>query len=313
MSIPKYTFSEEINKELAKLESHLKEKKYNVHTIRQYKNCTGIYLSWLIENNYQASEATYKIVIEFIQLSQQTCSHNQVKRIIIAIKHYYDSLGSPTNPVTGIFIKGHRKSIINDIIDYNQIRESYDNFEAFDDRGKRNKVILSLMFYQALTTEDLHILEPGHIRLKEGRIYIPKHHKINGRILDLDASQMLLLQEYLLVTRPNMLDNVNGYRGGRKVNKISPIIYDKLFFSELGSTNIKASLHHIFRSIKKQYPKIESGKIIRATVIAEWLKSIDIRKVQYMAGHRYVSTTERYNAMNLEELKDSLNRYHPLK
>lgn len=313
MSNPKYTFSDEINKELVKLENHLKEKKYNVHTIRQYKNCTGIYLSWLAENNYQASETTYKIVIEFIQASQQTCSDNQVKRIIIAIKHYHDSIKTPTNPVSGIYIKGHRKSIINDIIDYNQILDSYYKFEALSERGKRNKVILSLMIYQALTTEDLSILEPGHIRLKEGRIYVPKHNKINGRILDLDASQMLLLQEYLLVTRPSMLANVKSYRSGRKPDEINSIIQDKLFFGENGATSIKSSLHHLFRSIKKQYPRIESGKIIRATVIAEWLKTLDIRKVQYMAGHRYVSSTERYNAMNLEELKDSLNRYHPLK
>jgi integrase/recombinase XerD len=311
--VPKYTFSDKIIKELARLEIHLKENKYKIDTIKQYKNCTGIYLTWLDANNYLVAEVTYKVLIDFIQESQQIYSINQVRRIIIAIKHYHDSLDNPINPVTGIFIKGQRKSIINEIINYNHIRESYDKFEALDDRGKRNKVLLSLMIYQALTTEDLHILEPGHIRLKEGKIYIPKHNKINGRILDLDASQMLLLQEYLLVIRPNMLANVNGYRGGRKVNKISPIIYDKLFFSELGSTNIKASLQQIFRSIKKQYPKIESGKIIRTTVIAEWLKTIDIRKVQYMAGHRYVSSTERYNAMNLEELKDSLNRYHPLK
>mgnify|MGYP000907514115 FL=1 len=48
-------------------------------------------------------------------------------------------------------------------------------------------------------------------------------------------------------------------------------------------------------------------------VIAEWLKKIDVRKVQYMAGHRYVSSTERYNGMNLQELKDSLNKFHPMK
>ena len=124
---------------------------------------------------------------------------------------------------------------------------------------------------------------------------------------------MLELQEYLLIVRPRMLANVTSYRNGRKPNKIDPIITEKLFFGERGSDNIKASLYHIFRKVKKKYPRITSGKIIRYTVIAEWLKTIDIRKVQYMAGHRYVSSTERYNVMNLQELKDSLNKYHPMK
>ena len=144
MRKPKYTFSAEIHQELSKLENHLQEKKYNVHTIRQYKNCTGIYLMWLEENNYQAGEMTYQIVIEFIQVSQQTYSMNQVKRIIVAIKHYHDSLGEASNPVSGIYIKGQRRAIINDIIDYRQLKACYDHFEVLDDRDKRNKLILSL-------------------------------------------------------------------------------------------------------------------------------------------------------------------------
>ena len=83
--------------------------------------------------------------------------------------------------------------------------------------------------------------------------------------------------------------------------------------SENGNDNIKQSLYHMFRAIKKTHPKITSGKIIRSTIIAEWLKTKDIRIVQYMAGHRWVSSTERYNVFNLQELKDSLKKHHPLK
>jgi len=72
-------------------------------------------------------------------------------------------------------------------------------------------------------------------------------------------------------------------------------------------------MYHLFRSVKKLNPKISSGKIIRSTVVAEWLKNYDIRIVQYMAGHRWVSSTERYNVANLEELKESLRKYHPLR
>ena len=69
----------------------------------------------------------------------------------------------------------------------------------------------------------------------------------------------------------------------------------------------------MFRGIKKTHPKVASGKIIRSTVIAEWLKTLDVRVAQYMAGHRYVSSTERYQVANLRELKESLKRHHPLK
>jgi len=110
-----------------------------------------------------------------------------------------------------------------------------------------------------------------------------------------------------------MLSNIGAYRSGRKPKKINPIIKEKIFFNESGSKSLKNSMYHLFRSVNKLNPKISSGKVIRSTVIAEWLKGYDIRIVQYMAGHRWVSSTERYNVFNLEELKESLKKYHPMK
>jgi integrase/recombinase XerD len=48
-------------------------------------------------------------------------------------------------------------------------------------------------------------------------------------------------------------------------------------------------------------------------VIAEWTKLHDVRIVQYMSGHKYVSTTERYQATHLEDLQEQLRLHHPLK
>ena len=76
---------------------------------------------------------------------------------------------------------------------------------------------------------------------------------------------------------------------------------------------MKNSLWHMFRAIKKRNPQIRSAKVIRSTVIANWLKTSDIRVVQYMCGHKWVSSTERYNALNLEGLKEQVRKYHPLK
>jgi hypothetical protein len=83
----------------------------------------------------------------------------------------------------------------------------------------------------------------------------------------------------------------------------------RLFFSERGNGNIKNSLYHMFRQIKKMNPKITLGKVIRQSVITEWTKTIGKRQVLYMAGYRCVGSVERYKNYNLE----ALNEYHPLK
>ena len=293
-------------------EKYLRKKKYAIDTIRQTRNYAGVFLEWLEQEGKKVEHIEYQEMTDFIFHLKKEKSVNQTKRIILAARHYYESLNLDRNPASGIHMRGNRKSIINDIIPYAELIELYNSYQILDDRSSRNKVILGILIYQGITTGELQKLEPGHIKLQEGKIYIPGHGKNNSRTLKLEASQLLELQEYLLVIRSRMLKNVKAYRPGRKPVKIDPRINDRLFFSERGDSSIKQSLYHMFRAIKKTHPKVSSGKIIRSTVIAEWLKSYDLRVVQYMAGHRYVSSTERYQAANLKELKESLKRHHPL-
>jgi len=62
-------------------------------------------------------------------------------------------------------------------------------------------------------------------------------------------------------------------------NKLSTVAY-RLYFSERGNGNIKSSLYHMFRQIKKMNTKLKSGKVIRQSVITEWTKTIGIRQVK---------------------------------
>ena len=308
-----YKYKGEIEKQLIEFEKYLRSKKYAVDTIRQTRNYAGVFLEWLEQEGKKVEHIEYQEMTDFIFHLKKEKSVNLVKRIILAVRHYYESLGIDKNPASGIHMRGSRKSIINDIIPYAELTELYNSYQILDDRSSRNKVMLGILIYQGITTGELQKLEPRHIKLQEGKIYIPGHGSSNSRTLKLEASQLLELQEYLLVIRPRMLENVKAYRPGRKPVEINPRIYEKLFFSERGDTSIKQSLYHMFRAIKKNYLKVASGKIIRSTVIAEWLKTYDVRIVQYMAGHRYVSSTERYQVTNLRELKESLKRHHPLK
>jgi hypothetical protein len=43
------------------------------------------------------------------------------------------------------------------------------------------------------------------------------------------------------------------------------------------------------------------------------LKANNLRQVQYMAGHKYVSSTQRYQVSNLDDLKNELWQHHPMK
>ncbi|MBK7883878.1 MAG: integrase [Chitinophagaceae bacterium] len=57
--------------------------------------------------------------------------------------------------------------------------------------------------------------------------------------------------------------------------------------------------------------QIKNAQHIRASVILHWLKQHNKRQVQYMAGHRYIDSTEKYALQQMDTLTDALTKYHP--
>jgi site-specific recombinase XerD len=69
----------------------------------------------------------------------------------------------------------------------------------------------------------------------------------------------------------------------------------------------------MFQQLKKLNPKVINAKKIPSSVITHWLEQNNLRQVQYMAGHKYVSSTQRYQVNNLDDLKNELQQHHPMK
>jgi integrase/recombinase XerD len=310
----RYKFSAEITEELSKFKGYLLADRLDQNTVRQNSNYAGIFLEWLAEESIKKEEIRYKEIIAFIRdLQDRNYNTRFINRIILAVRYYYNYLKLGKNPASGIHLRGSKRTLPNNLVEYEEILSIYNQYQGLDNRTKRNRIMLGLMVYQAVTTDELKKLEPQHIKLTEGKIYVPGGKHSNARVLKLQATQLLEIQEYLLVVRPQMQKDITKNRGGRKPNKIDwDAVNNGLFFSENGSGNIKNGLLHLFRKIKKINPQITSGKVIRFSVIAEWLKSQGIRQVQYKAGHRYVSSTERYKNYNLEELTEAVHEFHPL-
>src|SRR5690606_27696411 len=72
---------------------------------------------------------------------------------------------------------------------------------------------------------------------------------------------------------------------------------------------------HVKRSFRDHYPgRKVNAMSIRQSVITNLLKAgNDLRIVQVFAGHKYPSTTELYKQTNVEELKQQINLYHPIR
>lgn len=295
-----YIFNKTIVSNLRGFKSYLKQLGNDINTIRQKSNYTGYFLTWRETENLQ--ETTYNDMLSFVGHCRETGkSKKHINSILRSVRNYYEYLkqkdNTITNPVANLYIRGEKRTVPHNNLPFELLEEVYIKYPAIDNRTKRNKVILGLFIYQGITTDELKRLQTYHVNLEDGKITIPGSKRSNKRVLALKPFQVMAMHEYIKKIRPVFLLSQTN----------------QLFISAEGCLNIKNSVHHLFRAVKLIDPQVKNAKQIRISVITHWLKQYNLRQVQYMAGHRYVSSTERYQVNNLEGLKKEIDEYHPLK
>jgi integrase/recombinase XerD len=282
-------------------EDYLQNKSFAKATVYQHCRYVLQFLEWLQKEQINPSDCSYNDLLSWIDsLKQSGDSIKLINRKLLSVRHYFSFFQlknkEAANPAAGLYLRSSRKRLVSGIISFDKLEKLYQNYQITDARTLRNKVILSLLVYQGINTDELHHLETEHVKLREGKLKIPGSKRGNGRVLHLQSFQVLDLQEYLLTVRPKLTSEKEG----------------QLFLSMEGKPELKNSLHHLFRALKLLDEQINSANQIRQSVIVYWLKNHNLRQVQYMAGHKYVSSTERYQQNNIEDLQKEVGKYHPL-
>lgn len=313
-----YIFTAEVNEKLAGFRSQLKEKSFSKDTIRQKTNYVGFFLQWLETERLEWDQARYNDMLNFIDHCRLEGKNRQlVNNKLRSIRNFYQHQKEmdPTvhNPALNLLIRGTYQKLPSGNISFATLESLHSSYPKKTLRDKRNKIILGLLIYQGITTGELQRLGPDNLQLAKGTIFIPGTRKSNSRQLQLQPHQILDLDEYVKRVRPKILKGVNDPRPARKPDQVNPDkLKDRLFTSINGSEDLRSSMLHMFKAIKKTHPEIFNAKQIRSSVITHWLKDHNLRQVQYMAGHKYVSSTERYQQNNLDSLQSRLEKFHPL-
>ncbi len=280
----------------------LQARGYRPRTVNAYEKKSRIFLDWLGKEKLSLHQVEYPHLLELIRYHRNKGhSRKWVNRLLRIVQLYYKYRKQKENPAIGLYIKGEVRRIPHDLIEWDALIELHQSYQAETLKTKRNKAILGLLIYQAIRIHELEKLRIYHLKLAEGKIEIPGGRRSNHRTMPLEASQILELQEYVETIRPELLNAFN-------------IETNRLFIGPAGDKTLGNSINQLMYKLRKidpKYSKITSTKI-RESVIVHWLKTKDIRTVQYLAGHKYVSSTERYRELDLEHLKEQIGQYHPL-
>jgi integrase/recombinase XerD len=276
-------------------------KGFSIGTAGKYSYFTGKKITlWLHENHVSIDSLEHENLMQYIRYRKsQGVQAKTINLELKQISYYLDFKGLP-NIAEPIRLKGVGRRIPHDLFTEGQLDDIYQKFPESRNHWthgntlKTYHLILGLKIYQGLQEQELSKLEISHLQLDKGKIYAPSTRRTNKRILELKTFQILPLHEYLLTERLSLKEEIEG---------------NYLFHAK----RLKRGLPRIKHMINRYEPRLTSLLQIRSSVITNWLHHYNLRETQYMAGHKYVSSTERYRTDNLEDLQKELDKYHPLR
>lgn len=277
----------------------------------------------------EAEQVTKADILKHLEYLKKRRKLENVSRKmhLIGLNHYftylYEQEEVSENPCLFLKIRGTKKTTLYKIFTAEQLEQFYDSYyqlfvRNYDDNHipknqrkqsalskERNAAILSLLLNQGTTTKELDTLLIQDLDLIKATVKIRGGKKSNERTLPLKAEQIGLLMHYQNEIRPQILEHFTGDT-------------EKLFLplpEYSKKTTDKENLMHVFKPLTKHLKSVEptflNFKQTRASVITHWLKIHNLRKTQYLAGHRYISSTERYLPNNLEGLTNDIAKYNP--
>jgi len=274
-------------------------------TIREHVANIRRFISWLTEEQHlDAGTIRYTDLLAYIQWEKgKGLDIATINLRLTSISHYFECLKKEgivgKNPARTLRVKGTIKKVVENPLPYAELGILYQQYEQLrkttifqaktDLLHQRNLVILGLLIWQGVHAGELHKMDTGNINLTAGTVYVPSTRRSNSRELPLSFMQMLPLNKYLEEIRPLLRSKGDKLIPGDVSNLLA------LMMLELQGIN----------------PAVRNALHIRASVILHWLTLHNKREVQYMAGHKYISSTEKYAAQEMGSLTDQLTKYHP--
>jgi integrase/recombinase XerD len=280
---------------------YLQAQKLAASSVKHYSRSIASFLEWLEGEQISPGSFHYNDLMAFIQQMQECgASKRTVNGSLTAIRHYCSYLigekQRTDNPAAGVFIKGLNRSVPMNLLTTEEMDTLYQQYGIQLNVHLSSKIMLGLLIYQGLTVAELMRLKAHHFLMKDGRVVIKGTHHTNERTLSLQAHQVPMLQPYLKQSK-----NKEGY------------LFTERRKQTVSDHNIGNRLQYMFHQLRQLNPKVVSAKQIRMSVITNWLKKHSLRETQYLAGHKYVSSTARYQTTNLDDLQQALKDHHPLK
>ena len=277
--------------------------KYSPQTMKVYLLDISRYLQYM--GPERAEKATYQDVMEYVDYLRKGY-HNPgtINRMLYAVKAWYFYLITSgkrsDHPCRNLKLKDARASDIQlqDLFTSIEMEKLMQRKERYELATLRNQVVISLLIYQGLRLTEITRIRLQDIDLEKGSIYIRAMIRAAARTLTLKPNQVMLFYDYINKVRLELLKTET----------------DRLVLTLRGTPEGGEGISYLVETFKPLFlDRTLNPRTIRQSVITNLLKEgKDLRVVQVFAGHKKISTTEKYRQSGLEELQAAIEKHHPL-
>lgn len=291
---------------------YLKYKQFTKKSITSRLVVFDQYMKWIKKENLDIEQIGYNDLLLFMKYCQHKgISQRTIKHYMIIVRHFYDHLEREhvisINPATDINVKGVKRKVLYHILEAHELHTLYNQHPSETIKGRRNKAMLGLLVYQGVHTSELAKMEVKDVNLREGKIYVPGSVKSVSREMILEAHQIMDMYDYVLNVR-NQIAVLPAKRKSQEKQES-----DRLFIGDGGNCySVSNFITQLMIKVRELNPQVLNAKQIRTSVITKWLKNYNLRQVQYLAGHKYISSTESYLQNDMEGLKEEVQQFHPI-
>lgn len=267
-----------------------------------YTRSAQQFLDWLQLEDLSESHLSGNDIMNYFQhLKVKGHVQKSLRHQLTVLRHYFQYQGYSLRILAKLKIKGIHHELPKQIITEAELLRIYETYPIEIELDKRDKCMLGLLVFQGITTRELMELNLLEIDTENQILEIKAARATAGRRLVLRDIQIKDLQNYLNQVRPELL-----------AIKLKPT--DQFFLTNgtsLKKEALKNSIQRISDILKNRLSSYKHTRQLRASVISNWLLHSSLRQVQYMAGHKYISSTERYQLGRIVEIEEALLKYHP--
>ena len=213
------------------------------------------------------------------------------------LEQSFDYLKVPANnPVQGLRVKKGTRRAIQEPLPIRALERLLKRQPSKQPFEQRNQVLLSLVHYQALSVGELGALRLEDVDLQNATLFVPSTGRNQSRELLLQALQIKQLDDYINLVRPQLLR----------------LPSEKLLLTGGRGESLRGVIGHLNKQLKEQLSSLQNLTHWRSSIIVHWLESVPLLEVQQLVGHRYASSTERYQIHAIKTLQAALRKHHPL-